>query len=48
MYTDTATKGGPKGGPSGYEAYGAFFASWQHCLCEKFDGGTTTVEGVNH
>jgi IS1 family transposase len=32
----------------GYEAYGAFFASWQHRLCEKFDGGTTTVEGVNH
>jgi insertion element IS1 protein InsB len=32
----------------GYGAYGAFFSSWQHRLCEKFDGGTCTVEGVNH
>jgi insertion element IS1 protein InsB len=32
----------------GYGAYFAFFASWQHRVCEKFDGGTTTVEGVNH
>ena len=39
----------------GYEAYAAFFSSWhdtagvsvQHRLCEKFDGGTCTVEGVN-
>ena len=31
----------------GYGAYAAFFARWQHRLCEKFDGGTTTVEGVN-
>ncbi len=35
MYTD------------GYGAYAAFFAAWQHRVCEKFDGGTTTVEGVN-
>ena len=35
MYTD------------GYGAYGAFFSSWQHRLCQKFDGGTCTVEGVN-
>jgi insertion element IS1 protein InsB len=32
----------------GYQAYPAFFAPWQHRVCEKFDGGTTTVEGVNH
>jgi IS1 family transposase len=40
----------------GYGAYGAFFSSWhdtkgvsvQHRLCQKFDGGTCTVEGVNH
>jgi IS1 family transposase len=32
----------------GYGAYAAFFSSWQHRPCEKFDGGTTTVEGVNH
>ena len=31
----------------GYGAYGAFFSSWQHRLCQKFDGGTCTVEGVN-
>jgi insertion element IS1 protein InsB len=31
----------------GYGAYSAFFASWQHRLCEKGDGGTATVEGVN-
>ena len=32
----------------GYGAYSAFFSPWQHRVCEKFDGGTTTVEGVNH
>ena len=32
----------------GYGAYAAFFSPWQHRLCDKFDGGTTTVEGVNH
>ncbi len=32
----------------GYGAYAAFFSPWQHRPCEKFDGGTTTVEGVNH
>jgi len=32
----------------GYEAYAAFFSAWQHRLCEKFDGGTCTLEGVNH
>ena len=31
----------------GYGAYTAFFSPWQHRVCEKFDGGTTTVEGVN-
>ena len=31
----------------GYGAYAAFFSPWQHRPCEKFDGGTTTVEGVN-
>ncbi len=31
----------------GYGAYAAFFSSWQHRICEKFDGGTCTVEGVN-
>ncbi len=39
----------------GYGAYPSFFSSWQHRLCEKFDGGTTTghehrrggEEGVN-
>ena len=31
----------------GYGAYAAFFSSWQHRRCEKFDGGTCTVEGVN-
>jgi len=32
----------------GYGAYAAFFSPWQHRPCQKFDGGTTTVEGVNH
>ena len=32
----------------GYGAYAAFFPCWQHRVCEKFDGGTSTVEGVNH
>jgi IS1 family transposase len=32
----------------GYGAYAAFFSCWQHRVCEKFDGGTSTVEGVNH
>jgi IS1 family transposase len=31
----------------GYGAYAAFFSSWQHRVCDKFDGGTSTVEGVN-
>jgi insertion element IS1 protein InsB len=31
----------------GYGAYAWFFSVWQHRLCEKFDGGTCTVEGVN-
>lgn len=31
----------------GYQAYPAFFTAWQHRVCEKFDGGTSTVEGVN-
>ncbi len=31
----------------GYGACAAFFSPWQHRLCEKFDGGTTTLEGVN-
>jgi IS1 family transposase len=32
----------------GYGAYGSFFSTWQHRICEKFDGGTATVEGVNN
>lgn len=32
----------------GYGAYAAFFGAWQHRQCEKFDGGTCTVEGVNN
>ena len=32
----------------GYGAYAAFFSSWQHRVCDKFDGGTATVEGVNN
>lgn len=32
----------------GYSVYAAFFAPWQHQVCEKFDGGTCTVEGVNN
>lgn len=32
----------------GYRAYAAFFAPWQHRLCQKFDGGTCVVEGVNN
>ncbi len=32
----------------GYGAYGSFFSAWQHRPCEKFDGGTSTVEGVNN
>lgn len=32
----------------GYGAYGAFFSPWQHRVCQKFDGGTCSVEGVNH
>ena len=32
----------------GYGAYASFFSAWQHRVCDKFDGGTTTVEGVNH
>ncbi len=32
----------------GYGAYFAFFSAWQHRVCEKFDSGTATVEGVNH
>jgi len=36
MYTD------------GYGAYADFFGEWQHRLCEKGDGGTCTIEGVNN
>ncbi len=32
----------------GYGAYGSFFSAWQHRVCDKFDGGTATVEGVNN
>lgn len=32
----------------GYKAYAWFFAPWQHRLCQKFDGGTGVVEGVNN
>ena len=32
----------------GYGAYASFFSAWQHRICEKFDGGTATVEGVNN
>jgi IS1 family transposase len=32
----------------GYGAYASFFSAWQHRVCEKFDGGTATVEGVNN
>jgi IS1 family transposase len=32
----------------GYGAYAAFLSPWQHQVCQKFDGGTSTVEGVNH
>ena len=32
----------------GYGAYAAFFSAWQHRVCDKFDGGTATVEGVNN
>lgn len=32
----------------GYGAYSAFFSAWQHRVCDKFDGGTATVEGVNN
>jgi insertion element IS1 protein InsB len=31
----------------GYEAYSAFFWPSRHRVCEKFDGGTSVVEGVN-
>ncbi len=31
----------------GYEAYSAFFWPSQHRVCQKFDGGTRVVEGVN-
>ncbi|WP_369016147.1 IS1 family transposase [Armatimonas sp.] len=32
----------------GYGAYGSFFWAWQHRVCQKFYGGTCTVEGVNN
>ena len=32
----------------GYVVYAQFFSGWQHRLCEKGDGGTCTVEGVNN
>lgn len=32
----------------GYGAYASFFSAWQHRVCDKFDGGTATVEGVNN
>ena len=31
----------------GYGAYAAFFYPSRHRTCEKFDGGTSVVEGVN-
>jgi IS1 family transposase len=31
----------------GYEAYAAFFPPSRHRQCQKFDGGTSVVEGVN-
>jgi IS1 family transposase len=31
-----------------YGAYAAFFSAWLHRPCQKFDGGTTTAQGVNH
>lgn len=31
----------------GYEAYSAFFWPSRHRVCQKFDGGTSVVEGVN-
>lgn len=32
----------------GYGAYSALLAPWQHRLCQRYDGGTCTVEGVNN
>jgi IS1 family transposase len=32
----------------GYGTYGSFFSAWQDRVCEKFDDGTATVEGVNN
>ena len=32
----------------GLVVYEQFFAPWQHRLCRKGDGGTSTVEGVNN
>lgn len=32
----------------GYVIYNQFFSAWQHRQCEKGDGGTCTVEGVNN
>jgi IS1 family transposase len=32
----------------GYSVYAWFFSTWQHRPCDKGDGGTNTVEGVNN
>ena len=32
----------------GYGAYASFFPKWQHTVCDKGSGGTSTVEGVNN
>ncbi len=31
-----------------YGVYRAFFWPWQHRICQKGDGGTSTAEGVNN
>jgi hypothetical protein len=32
----------------GYGAYGALLAPWQHRLCQRYEGGTCTGDGVNN
>ena len=32
----------------GYSVYAWFFSAWQHRSCDKAEGGTNTVEGVNN
>jgi IS1 family transposase len=32
----------------GYGAYSDILYPWQHRVCQKFDGGTCTAEGVNN